>query len=84
VSQQLDFETTVFEKEYIQVAHGREAIVWGDRHLFDRLPAALSGVRQIGVIGRATERALAWSVGLGAPYTFQTTLRSKYVSDLTW
>lgn len=32
---------------------------------------------------RATERALGWSVALGAPYTFQTTLRSEYVSDLT-
>lgn len=35
------------------------------------------------VSGRATERALGWSVGLGAPYTFQTTLRSEYLSDLT-
>ncbi|MBT0769898.1 hypothetical protein KIH74_13255 [Kineosporia sp. J2-2] len=35
------------------------------------------------VTGRATERALGWSVGLGAPYTFQTTLRSEYLSDLT-
>ncbi len=33
--------------------------------------------------GRATERALGWSVGLGAPFTFQTTLRSEYLSDLT-
>lgn len=32
---------------------------------------------------RATERALGWPVALGAPYTFQTTLRSEYVSDLT-
>jgi ketol-acid reductoisomerase len=35
------------------------------------------------VSGRAVERALGWSVGLGAPYTFRTTLRSEYVSDLT-
>jgi ketol-acid reductoisomerase len=35
------------------------------------------------VTGRATERALGWSVALGAPYTFQTTLRSEYLSDLT-
>ncbi len=35
------------------------------------------------VSGRATDRALGWSVGLGAPYTFQTTLRSEYLSDLT-
>ena len=35
------------------------------------------------VTGRATDRALGWSVALGAPYTFQTTLRSEYLSDLT-
>ncbi|GAA2575141.1 hypothetical protein GCM10010435_58710 [Winogradskya consettensis] len=35
------------------------------------------------VTGRATDRALGWSVGLGAPYTFRTTLRSEYLSDLT-
>jgi ketol-acid reductoisomerase len=35
------------------------------------------------VSGRAVDRALGWSVGLGAPYTFQTTLRSEYLSDLT-
>jgi ketol-acid reductoisomerase len=35
------------------------------------------------VTGRATELALGWSVGIGAPYTFQTTLRSEYLSDLT-
>jgi ketol-acid reductoisomerase len=32
--------------------------------------------------GRATDIALAWSVGLGAPYTFRTTLKSEVVSDL--
>lgn len=32
--------------------------------------------------GRATDIALAWSVGLGAPYTFKTTLRSEYLSDI--
>ena len=32
--------------------------------------------------GRATDIALAWSVALGAPYTFQTTLKSEVVSDL--
>jgi ketol-acid reductoisomerase len=35
------------------------------------------------VTGYATDRALGWSVAIGAPYTFQTTLRSEYVSDLT-
>ncbi|QIQ01034.1 ketol-acid reductoisomerase [Streptomyces liangshanensis] len=35
------------------------------------------------VTGRATDRALGWSVALGAPFTFQTTLESEYLSDLT-
>jgi ketol-acid reductoisomerase len=34
------------------------------------------------VDGRATDIALAWSVGLGSPYTFQTTLESEYKSDI--
>jgi ketol-acid reductoisomerase len=32
--------------------------------------------------GRATDLALGWSVGLGSPYTFQTTLESEYKSDI--
>lgn len=32
--------------------------------------------------GHATDRALAWSVGLGSPYTFGTTLESEYLSDI--
>jgi len=32
--------------------------------------------------GRATDLALAWSVALGSPYTFQTTLESEYKSDI--
>jgi ketol-acid reductoisomerase len=32
--------------------------------------------------GRATDYALAWAVGLGSPYTFQTTLESEYKSDI--
>jgi ketol-acid reductoisomerase len=32
--------------------------------------------------GRATDTALAWSVALGSPYTFQTTLESEYKSDI--
>lgn len=30
----------------------------------------------------ARERALAWSVGIGAPYTFQTTLENEWRSDI--
>ena len=47
----LDFDTKVFDKEHISVADRREPIVRGGRHLFDRLPAAFDGVRQLGVIG---------------------------------
>jgi ketol-acid reductoisomerase len=32
--------------------------------------------------GRAVDLALGWSVGLGSPYTFQTTLESEYKSDI--
>lgn len=35
------------------------------------------------VSGRAADVALGWSVALGAPFTFQTTLRSEMLSDLT-
>ena len=34
------------------------------------------------VDGRATDLALAWSVALGSPYTFQTTLVSEFKSDI--
>ena len=34
------------------------------------------------VDGRATDLALGWSVALGSPYTFQTTLESEYRSDI--
>ncbi|SDT03096.1 hypothetical protein [Actinoplanes derwentensis] len=47
----LDFRTTVFDKEYITLAGTREGIVRGGRHLFDRLPQAFEGVDQIAVIG---------------------------------
>lgn len=32
--------------------------------------------------GRATDIALGWSVALGSPYTFQTTLESEFKSDI--
>ena len=32
--------------------------------------------------GRATDLALAWSVAIGSPYTFQTTLESEFKSDI--
>ena len=39
------------------------------------------GVHQ-DVNGHATDYALGWSVGLGSPYTFMTTLESEYKSDI--
>ena len=32
--------------------------------------------------GKATDRALGWSVALGSPYSFQTTLESEFKSDI--
>lgn len=34
------------------------------------------------VNGKATEHALGWSVALGSPYTFHTTLEDEYKSDI--
>jgi ketol-acid reductoisomerase len=34
------------------------------------------------VNGLATDYALGWAVGLGSPYTFETTLESEYKSDI--
>jgi ketol-acid reductoisomerase len=51
VRQDLDFQTSVFTKEYIDVAGRQEAIVRGGRHLFPLLPKAFEGIGQIGVIG---------------------------------
>ena len=32
--------------------------------------------------GKATDYALGWAIGIGAPFTFQTTLESEYTSDI--
>ena len=34
------------------------------------------------VTGKATDYAIGWSVALGSPYTFETTLESEYKSDI--
>ena len=34
------------------------------------------------VDGKATDRALGWSVGVGSPYSFYTTLDSEFKSDI--
>ncbi|WP_127509409.1 ketol-acid reductoisomerase [Actinoplanes solisilvae] len=51
ITDERDFETSVFDKEYITLAGTREGIVRGGRHLFDRLPRAFAGINQIAVIG---------------------------------
>lgn len=51
----LNFESTVFEKEEINLAGTTEYIVRGGRHLFDQLPRALDGINQIGVIGWSSQ-----------------------------
>ncbi|ESW04891.1 hypothetical protein PHAVU_011G134200 [Phaseolus vulgaris] len=47
----LDFETSVFQKEKVNLAGHDEYIVKGGRDLFPLLPAAFKGIKQIGVIG---------------------------------
>jgi ketol-acid reductoisomerase len=34
------------------------------------------------VDGRATDVALGWSIALGSPFTFATTLEDEYKSDI--
>jgi ketol-acid reductoisomerase len=34
------------------------------------------------ITGRATDYAIAWATAIGAPWTFQTTLESEYISDI--
>jgi len=36
----------------------------------------------IGCYGRVTDVALGWSVALGSPFTFATTLEQEYKSDI--
>ncbi|CAK9133252.1 unnamed protein product [Ilex paraguariensis] len=47
----LDFETSVFKKEKVTLAGHDEYIVRGGRHLFNLLPDAFKGIKQIGIIG---------------------------------
>ena len=51
----LTFTTATFEKEPLQLANAQEFIVRGGRDLFARLPEALEGIRQIGVIGWSSQ-----------------------------
>ncbi|PRQ50083.1 putative ketol-acid reductoisomerase (NADP(+)) [Rosa chinensis] len=47
----LDFDTSVFNKEKVNLAGHDEYIVKGGRDLFHLLPDAFKGIKQIGVIG---------------------------------
>ncbi len=47
----LNFTSTVFEKESINLSGDTEYIVRGGRHLFPLLPKAFEGIKDIGVIG---------------------------------
>src|SRR5215468_11849694 len=51
----LNFESSIFTKEHIQVGDTEEFIVRGGRDLFPLLPKALDGIRQIGVIGWSSQ-----------------------------
>ena len=46
-----DFTSSVFETETINLSGTQERIVRGGRNLFDKLPEAFKGLKQIGVIG---------------------------------
>ncbi len=51
----LDFQTNIFEKEKIVLGDTEEYIVRGGRNLFPLLPQAFEGIKQIGVIGWASQ-----------------------------
>ncbi|KAL4562016.1 hypothetical protein LXL04_034204 [Taraxacum kok-saghyz] len=63
----LDFETSVFKKEKINLAGYDEYIMRGGRDLFHLLPDAFKGIKQIGVIGWGSQvapKTLGFNVGL--------------------
>src|SRR5215475_6690439 len=51
----LNFESSIFKKERIQVGDAEEYIVRGGRDLFPLLPKALDGIKQIGVMGWSSQ-----------------------------
>lgn len=51
----LQFSTGTFSKEKIVFAGKEEHIVRGERHLFELLPKAFEGIKQIGVIGWSSQ-----------------------------
>ncbi len=51
----MSFESSVFEKEKINLANTEEYIIRGGRHLFEKLPTAFNGIKTIGVIGWSSQ-----------------------------
>lgn len=51
----MSFNSTVFEKEKVNLAGTEEYIVRGGRHLLDALPKAFEGIQTIGVIGWSSQ-----------------------------
>src|SRR6266571_15699 len=47
----LGFKSSVFNVEELELNGRKEEIVKGGRHLFELLPQAFEGVKQVGVIG---------------------------------
>ncbi|PNX61739.1 ketol-acid reductoisomerase chloroplastic-like, partial [Trifolium pratense] len=52
----LDFNTSLFKKEKVNLAGHEEFIVRGGRDLFHLLPDAFKGIKQIGVIGWGSQK----------------------------
>lgn len=51
----MSFNSTIFEKETVNLAGTEEAIIRGGRHLFEKLPTAFKGIQTIGVIGWSSQ-----------------------------
>jgi ketol-acid reductoisomerase len=51
----MSFNSTVFEKEKVNLANTEEYIVRGGRHLFSKLPEAFKGIQTIGVLGWSSQ-----------------------------
>ena len=51
----MSFNSTVFEKEKVNLAGTEEYIVRGGRYLLDALPKAFEGIQTIGVIGWSSQ-----------------------------
>lgn len=55
MSELCEFESSVFKKEIINLSGKKESIIKGSRTIFPLIPKALTGVKQIGVIGWSSQ-----------------------------